>query len=59
MSRNVPDGHFHVVIFTESKFCTIHIGETHFQIRELMVELHVFEYGGTTFGPFGKTWFKC
>ena len=61
MSRNVPDGHFHAFIFseTESKFYTIHNGENHFQIRGLVAKLHVFEYGGTTFGTFWvKTCFK-
>ena len=35
MSRNcnVPDGHFHVFIFSERKFYAIYNGETHFQIR--------------------------
>ena len=55
MSRNVPDGHFHVLIFSESKFYAIYNGENHFQIRGLVAELHVFEYGGTTFGTFEKT----
>ena len=59
MSRNVPDGHFHVFIFSKSKFYAIYNGETHFQIRELVAELHVFEYGGKAFGTFGKTCFKC
>ena len=53
----MPDGHFHGVffIFSESKFYAIYNGENHFQIRGLVAELHVFEYGGTTFGTFGKT----
>ena len=55
MSRNVPDGHSHVCIFSESKFYVICIGENYFQIRGLVAELHVFEYGGTTFRTFGKT----
>ena len=55
----MPDGHFHVLIFSESKCDAIYIGENHFQIRGLMAELHGFEYGGTTFGTFAKTWFKC
>ena len=59
MSRNVPDAHFHVFIFSGSKFCAIYNGENHFQIRGLVAELHVFEYGGTTFGTFEKTCFKC
>ena len=59
MSRNLSDGHFHVFIFSESTFYAIYNGEKHLQIRELVVELHVFEYGGTTFGTFEKTCFKC
>ena len=59
MSRNVPNDHFHVFIFSESKFCAIYNGENHFQIRGLVAELQVFEYGGTTFGTFEKTCFKC
>ena len=58
MSRNVPDGHFHVFTFSESKFYAIYNGENLFQIRGLVTELHVLEYGGTTFGIFGKTCFK-
>ena len=54
MSRNVPDGHCHAFIFSESKFYAIYNGENHFQIRGLAVGLHVFEYGGTTFGTLGK-----
>ena len=30
MSRNVPDGHFYVFIFSESKFNAIYNGENHF-----------------------------
>ena len=41
MSRFVPDGHFHVSIFYESKFYAIYNGENHFQIRGLVAELHV------------------
>ena len=59
MSRNVPDVHFHVFIFSESKFYAIFNGEHHFQIRGLVAELHVFEYDGTTFGTFEKTYFRC
>ena len=59
MSRNVPDDHFHVLIFSESKFYALYKDKSHFQIRELVAELHVFEYGGTTFGVFEKTCFKC
>ena len=33
MSRNVPDGHFHV-IFSESKFYALCNGENHFQSEE-------------------------
>ena len=42
-------------IFSESKFYAIYNGENHFQIRGLVAKLHVFEYGGTTFGTFEKT----
>ena len=59
MSCNVPDGHFHVFIFSESKFYAFYNGENHFQIKELVAELHAFEYGDMTFGFFGKTGFKC
>ena len=59
MSRNVPDVRFGVFIFSENKFCAFYNGETHFQIRGLVAELHAFEYGGTTFGTFEKTCFKC
>ena len=38
----MPDGHFHVFIFFESKFYAIYNGENHFQIRGLVAELHVF-----------------
>ena len=48
MSRNAPDDHFHVFILSESKFYAFYNGENHFQIRGLVAELHVFEYGGTT-----------
>ena len=58
-SRIVPDGLFHVFIFSESKFYAIYNGENHFTIRGLVAELHVFEYGGTPFGIFEKTCFKC
>ena len=54
MSRNEPDGHFHVFIFSESKFCAIYNDENHFQIRGLVAELHVFDYGGMTFSTFEK-----
>ena len=59
MSRNVPDGHFHVFKFSESKFYTIYNGENHFKVRGLLAELHVFGYCGTAFGTFEKTCFKC
>ena len=61
MSRNVPDGHFHVsiLILSESKFYAFYNGENHFQIRGLVAELHVFEYDGTTFGTFDQTCLKC
>ena len=55
----MPDGHFHVAIISESKLYAIYNGENHFQIRGLVAELHVFEYGDMTFGTFGKTCFKC
>ena len=57
-SRNVPDGHFYVLIFSESKFYTLYNDENHFQIRELVAELHVFEFGCTTFATFEKTCLK-
>ena len=44
MSRNVPNRHFHVFIFSKSKFYAIYNGENHFQIRGLVAELHGFEY---------------
>ena len=59
MSRNMPDGHFHVYIFSESKFYALYNGENHFQIKGLVAEPHVFEYGGTTFSTSEKFWFKC
>ena len=55
----MPDGHFHVPIFSETKFNAIYSCENHFQIRGVVAELHVFEYGGTTFDTFEKTCFKC
>ena len=55
----MSDGHFHVFIFSESKIDSIYNVENHFQIRGLAAELHAFEYGGTTFGTFEKTCFKC
>ena len=59
MNRNVPDGHFHVLILSESKFYAIYNGENHFQIRGLVAELHVFKYHSMTFDTFRKTCFKC
>ena len=59
MSRNIPDGHFHVFIYSESKFYAICNHENHLQIRGLEAELYIFEYGGTTIGTFEKTGFKC
>ena len=50
----MPDGHF-VFIFSERKFYAIYNGENHFQIRGLVAELHVFEYGSMTFGTFEQT----
>ena len=46
-------------LFSENKFYVIYNGENHFQIRVLVAELHVFEYGRTTFGTFEKTCFHC
>ena len=33
--------------------------KNHFQIRELIAEVHVFEYGGKAYDTFEKTCFKC
>ena len=55
----MPDGHFHVSKFSESKFYDIYNGENHFKVRGLVAELRVFEHGGTTFGTFEKTCLKC
>ena len=55
----MPDGHFHAFIFSESKFYAFCNGENHFQTRGQVAEQHVFEYGGRTFGTFGKTCSKC
>ena len=38
----MPDGHFHVFIFSEKKFYAIYNGENHFQIRGLVAEPHFF-----------------
>ena len=38
----MPDGHFHVFIFSENKFYPFYNGENHFQIRGLVAELHRF-----------------
>ena len=59
MSRNAPDDHFHVFTFSESKVYAIYNVESHYQIRGLVAKLHAFEYGGTAFGTFEKTCFKC
>ena len=48
----MPDGHFHIFIFSENKFYAFFNGENHSQIRGLVAELHVCEYGGTIFGFF-------
>ena len=50
---------FMLFLFSESKFYAIYNCENHFQIRELVAELHVFEYGGMILGTLGKTCFKC
>ena len=47
-------GFFPPPYFSESKFYAIYNGESHFQIRGLVAELHVFEYGGTTFAHLRK-----
>ena len=54
----MPDGLFHVFMCSESKFYAIYNGENHFQIRGLVAEVHVLEYGDTTFGTFEKTYLK-
>ena len=41
-------------MFSESKFYGLYNRENHFHIRELVAELHIFEYGGTTFHTFEK-----
>ena len=49
-----------MVIFTfpylkkKSKFYALYNGENHCQIGELVVELHVFDCGGTTYCAFKK-----
>ena len=55
----MPVGHFHVFILSEKNLYALCNGESHFQIRILVAELHVFEYGGTTYSTFEKTCFKC
>ena len=35
----MQDGHFHVFIFSESKFYAIYNGENHFQIRGLVAKM--------------------
>ena len=37
----MPDGHFHVFTFSESKFYANYNGENHFRIRGIVAELHV------------------
>ena len=59
MSRNVPDGHFQVFIFSESKFYVIYNGGKHVQIRGPVAELDILEYGGTTIGTFEKACSEC
>ena len=54
----MPDGHFHVFIFSKGQFYALYNGEKHFQIRGLVAELHVFEYGGTKHGTIEKTCFN-
>ena len=36
----MPDGYFHVFIFSESKFYAIYYGENYFQIRDLVAEIN-------------------
>ena len=50
----MPDGHFHVFIFSGIKFYAIYNGENHFQIMGQVAELLVFEHGGTTFSTSKK-----
>ena len=57
--RNGPDSHYHVFMLSESKFYAIYNGEKTFSNHRTRGQLHVFEYGGTTFGTFGKNCFKC
>ena len=45
--------------FSESKLYALYYGEKHVQIRDLVAELHVFEYGGTIYSTFEKTCSKC
>ena len=60
MSRKVPDFNVNDFMFSVRSFDGIYIGETHFQIRGLMAEVgSFFEYGDTTSGTLGKTWFTC
>ena len=47
-------GHFYVSICSERKFYALCNGEHYFQRRELVAELHVFEYGGTALSTFEK-----
>ena len=39
-------------LFSESKSYAIYNAENHFKIGGLVAEIHVFEYGGMTFGTF-------
>ena len=48
-----------IFMFSESKFYALYNGENLFQIRELVADRQVFEYGGMTYCTFGKTCFKC
>ena len=41
----MPDGYFHVFIFSENKIDAIYNGENHYQIRGLLAELHAFYLG--------------
>ena len=55
MSRNVPDGHFHVLYILKVNSMLFTMVKT----RGLVAELQVFECGGTTLGTYEKTCFKC
>ena len=58
MSHNVPDGHLHVLKFFKIYFLKVN-SMLFTMVKTIFAELHVFEYGGTTFGTFEKTCFKC